>query len=111
MNWHLYRTAPIDVGWDFLLTLTEAFALLEAAEERGEPIDVDLSHDQLRAQFVEVQERAETIGWEGDFRVEPHVLMLPDPASGRLAPGFVWKQDNDGLCFVASPFALPWLLG
>ncbi|MFJ1301415.1 hypothetical protein ACILG0_15730 [Pseudomonadota bacterium AL_CKDN230030165-1A_HGKHYDSX7] len=107
MEWHLYRTAPIDVGWDFLLTLAEAFALLETAEAREEPLGMD--HDLLRAQFNEVQERAEQLGWEGDFRTEPHVLMLPDPAQSRLAPGFVWKQDNGGLCFVASPIALPWL--
>lgn len=31
------------------------------------------------------------------------------PLAGRLAPGFVWKQDKAGLCFVASPCALPWL--
>ncbi|AIT27100.1 hypothetical protein [Bordetella holmesii] len=101
MNWHVYRIPPLDGGWDFLLTVAEALALSEDSLDEG------LSRDDWRAAFNEAQSAAEGAGWEGDFRGEPHVLMLP--MAGRLAPGFVWKQDNAGLCFVVSPCPLPWL--
>lgn len=103
MNWFIYRTAPLDAGWDFLLTVAEAMALSDQAQETG------LLRDDWRAAFVSAQEAAERAGWEGDFRAEPHILMLPQPATGALTPGFVWKQDNAGACFVASPMPLPWL--
>ncbi|AKQ56478.1 hypothetical protein [Bordetella hinzii] len=101
MNWHVYRVPPLDAGWDFLLTVAEALALAETSLDEG------LSRDDWRAAFNDAQAAAEDAGWEGDFRGEPHILMLP--LAGRLAPGFVWKQDKAGLCFVASPCALPWL--
>lgn len=101
MTWHVYTTPPMDLGWDFLLTVAEAMALADEVLEEG------LTLDDWRALFNEAQEAAEAAGWEGDFRGEPHVLMLPQ--AGSLKPGFVWKQDNAGTCFVVSPFPLPWL--
>jgi hypothetical protein len=32
------------------------------------------------------------------------------PYDTEFAYGFVWKQDNNGTTFVASPVPMPWLL-
>lgn len=48
--------------------------------------------------------------WDGDIRGrEFYVFALPDPDSARARIGLVWKQDNDGGTFVASPVHLDWL--
>ena len=101
MCWHVYCVPPMDQGWDFLLTVAEALALSEESMEMG------FMRDDWRAAFNAAQAAAEEAGWEGDFRGEPHILMLPLPEG--LKPGFVWKQDNGGACFVVTPCPLPWL--
>lgn len=47
--------------------------------------------------------------WEGDIREGPYVSMLPDPDNGGTCFLVAWKQNNNGTCYIASPFALPWL--
>ena len=55
---------------------------------------------------------ARLIGWEGDIRDGPYVFGLPGGTHGtNMKVGFVWKQENNGQTFVASPFRLPWLEG
>lgn len=48
-------------------------------------------------------------GWEGDVRDdELYVFALPSD-SCETKIGFIWKQENNGSTFVASPYPLPWL--
>lgn len=50
-----------------------------------------------------------TAGWEGDVRGDDlYVFALPGH-SGSTLIGYVWKQDNNGSTFVASPVRLQWL--
>ncbi len=48
--------------------------------------------------------------WEGDIRSKDNVRVfgVPDGDGGTFL-GLVWKQDNNGSSFVASPVGLPWL--
>lgn len=48
--------------------------------------------------------------WEGDIRSrEFYVFALPDPLCTSVRLGLVWKQDNNGDTFIASPTRLDWL--
>lgn len=98
---YVYRVAPID---DFHLwvspstifneTGTDDFRLLD---EFNEVFDVG----KIAARFL---------GWEGDMREGPYVSMLPSHDSGSSSPFLIaWKQDNNGDCFIISPYLLPWI--
>lgn len=51
------------------------------------------------------------VSWEGDI-VENGLLVFALPCdSCETKVGFIWKQENNGSTFVASPFPLPWLEG
>ena len=51
------------------------------------------------------------MSWEGDI-VENGLLVFALPCdSCETKVGFIWKQENNGSTFVASPFPLPWLEG
>jgi hypothetical protein len=48
--------------------------------------------------------------WEGDIRgKELYVFALPDPERASTVYGLVWKQENGGTTFIASPAHLHWL--
>jgi hypothetical protein len=70
----------------------------------GWPPEPDaLQHGWERAQFI-----ARRVGWEGDVREGPWFCPLPAEGSDETFL-IVWKQDNNGQTFVASPYRLPWL--
>ena len=46
--------------------------------------------------------------WEGDIH-ELQTFSVPDPENQSFATGVVWKQRNNGTCFVCSPVPLPYL--
>ena len=55
---------------------------------------------------------ARELRWEGDIRTGegPFVSMLPQTEPDRPTPFIIaWKQDNNGMTFIASPFRLLWL--
>jgi hypothetical protein len=106
---------PMGFGWDRLPTIADHVQSLMAPEY---PLtragDVQHALAQARrfgawadAALTAARERA---GWDGDFRSgsELRVFYIPDDSDG-LASALVWKQDNNGTTFVASPFRLPWL--
>ena len=47
--------------------------------------------------------------WEGDIKAGPFIFTIPDPDAVSYKEGFVWKQQNNGSSFIASPCRLPWL--
>lgn len=47
--------------------------------------------------------------WEGSITAGPYVFALPVHDSSSLHLGFVWKQNNNGTTFIASPLPLWWL--
>lgn len=89
-RYHIYETEqPIDSGWDRLHTLIN-----------GLPVTI------ARA--------AMDLGWEGNFRkvgsdsrmATPCVGWHPIVCQDEFLPCFVWKQDNNGTTFMATPIRL-----
>lgn len=77
-KWTVSAIPAIDIGWDFV------------------------HHVDIRCVAKEVRDVATKLGWEGDVRsAECGVFLIPGDTSFDVA--FVWKQDNNGTCFVASP--------
>lgn len=121
MAWHVYAVSPIDHDWE-LLPLAESVAADIAREQAVEVVHrrpgaegAAYHHDV--AEFLAALQEAKTAArnakwqWEGDYRPDksPRVFWLPDPGWSCFRYGFVWKQDNNGMTFVVSPFPLPWL--
>jgi len=97
---YVYHIPPIDYGWCWLQPLRSLNGIYEELDK----------HEELKA-IAKFQDRAEVLarrlGWDGDNRIEPHVFFVPDELEMSL--GLVWKQDNNGCTFVASPVQLPHL--
>jgi hypothetical protein len=79
-TYYVYCVDPIDTGWHMLHVLES---------DLPEPI----AH------------AAKTIHWDGDIRGH-HIGWLPMPHETGFLPCFVWKQDNNGNTFIASPIAI-----
>ncbi len=104
-DFYFYAISPIDYGWEQMASVREhakriiddSYDLKSAGEEiaeLGKFVDKALKHGSDH-------------GWEGDFRIEPHVFVMPGEVS--CSVGVMWKQDNNGETFVASKVRLPWL--
>lgn len=91
---YLYSCNPID-WFDGCLSLDRAYGEIE-----------DFSLPRLLKcliwMFVHKQ-------WEGDLSQEPFVFFIPAPQKCSPCYGYVWKQNNNGQTFIASPIRLPWL--
>ena len=106
MSWHTYHIFPIDFGWDFLPDLSHVISQA-AARDANDPTKYgDTAYEILRG-FRYAMAAMEVKGWEGDFRDGPKVFFLPNDTEFQW--GFVWKQDNNGETFIASPQPMPWL--
>lgn len=62
---------------------------------------------QFKNDFKHAQQLAGEKGWEGDFRGDAHVFMLP--TENEFTYGFAWKQENNGTTYIVSPVAFPHL--
>ncbi len=88
----VYHIPPIDIweGWQ-------------------EPKDAEWLDDaEWGPMWAKAQELARKVGWEGDIRTGPYVTVLPFPP-GPPPVVIGWKQSNNGNCFIASPYEMPWL--
>lgn len=105
---NIYEVPPID-DWTPWLTEAEYKARLDAEYGADAPGGW-AGYLQLRERALEAARRL-PIGWEGDFRQGPFIGAIP-PLWGNSGSEILiaWKQDNNGTCFVASPFPLPWLI-
>lgn len=109
---YAYHIAPIDFMWDALPTVKEFIKKLHDQyqvsnyEEYNDFPNFDCR--KFLSDLKKGEEIAGKIGWEGDFRIEPHVFMLPLDEL-EFVYGFAWKQDNNGSTFIISPVDLPWL--
>lgn len=107
MSKHVCATFPIDLGWEDLVTLDEYVERLKNEDDRtGYPFRA-FSADIVLNDFERAKEAARKIGWEGDFREKPRVFFVPTETE--MSYGFVWKQDNNGTTFIASPIPMPHL--
>jgi hypothetical protein len=108
MDWIVYQIPPMDAGWNFWSTLETV---------RSESLLVDICggdeniYDYELRDFdrilLEASSAAQGMGWNGEFRIDPHVFWLPD--FGVPKYGFAWKEENNGTTYVASPQSLPHL--
>lgn len=104
--WHGYHVAPIDLGWNDLLTVD---AYVKQYVDAGYP-NSDVK--EVRQYFTTLMARIEKVAtesllWEGDFREVPHIFHLPTEIE--FSVGIVFKQDNNGSTFLFSPVELPWI--
>lgn len=110
---YAYRINPIDFGWEYLTEVSVHRERLAKEFAHGQtPNDRQYLLKKLRdfEAFIDTaMNSGEAVGWEGDFRVEPHLGFLP--VEGSVTAYCVWKQDNNGDSFVVSPFEMPWLDG
>jgi hypothetical protein len=67
--------------------------------------------EELNIRLKLAMQLARNDGWEGDVREGPYWAPLPIDEPGVYDFVIAWKQDNNGTCYVVSPFALPWLSG
>ncbi len=105
MTFFAYQLPPIDFGWDSCPTVEDYYATLAKDVFRGYARQENLN--EFRDNFKTAKAMASDIGWEGDFRGEAHVFMMPD--EDQFTYGFAWKQDNNGTTFVISPQPMPHL--
>ena len=110
MTLNTYAVSPIDNNWDFLPTVKDvakriAIAHAAHAVEHGmgsSPFVITV--DEFLGKWEAAKVAASEKGWEGDFRNEPAVFMIPQDVDFLF--GFVFKQENNGTTFVVSPVAL-----
>lgn len=114
MNWFTYELPPIDLNWELLHTVEDIAKTLAAREaafavKEGRPPNgaFALTVDELLKLWESAKGAADQAGWDGDFRIEPRVLPIPDETAFRV--GFVFKQDNNGTTYVVSPVEMPHL--
>ena len=75
-----------------------------------------LTPDLWETTWERAKTAAKSIGWEGDIREGPYVSMCPVPDYEEDVydnDGYffiAWKQDNNGITFIASPVPLAYLL-
>ncbi len=108
MTWIVYQIPPMDAGWSFWSTLEPVRSdalLVEICDGDDAAYDCELREfDRL---LSEAALAAQTMGWNGEIRIEPHVFWLP--ASVAPQYDFAWKEENNGTTYVASPQPLPHL--
>jgi hypothetical protein len=107
VQWHLYRLEmPLDFGWDNL-PIFDRYADACANESMHDPgFDAFVFHAKLNIERDAVLDVArDALHWEGDVRGYVHIFVLPG-TEGSVIHGYVWKQDNNGITFVASPVAI-----
>jgi hypothetical protein len=99
---YVYRINPMDFGWEAMLTADQYRGLIEK--------EISQYDDKAAPEFEDFYTRsldaAKKVGWEGDFRPgnEPHIASIP--AENSSIPCLVWKQENDGMTFIAAKVPL-----
>lgn len=100
-----YELPPLDYGWFSMITVQDYYKSLF---DEFQDSEIALAEINKTKKFIDsALKRARQKGWEGDFRNGPHVFLLP--GDGSMIPAIIWKQDNNGTTFVASPIKLLWL--
>jgi len=102
----VYGVEPIDVwlGWNDEEQFRASVDRWCVLESRG---PFWALYEAFRDQSMEI---ARSLGWQGDIREGPFIAGVPTFEIRNTSLFMVaWKQDDDGLTFIASPVRLPWL--
>lgn len=103
----VYEVGPIDNAWEYCPTVTEFAKNIVDLELIDNFFGFRYYFEGFSNDFLKAKKLASEIGWEGDFREEARVFLIP--THDCFEYGFVWKQDNNGTTFVVSPVELPHL--
>ena len=112
----VYAMGPID-DWTGWRKPEELFRARIDTSAAASPMADDDPHGDFEPHrwaqaWTSARAGARELHWEGDIRPGegPFVTMLPSAEPGVTTPFIIaWKQDNNGMTFIASPFRLPWL--
>lgn len=105
--WHCYSTGPIDNFWNHLHTVDETIEILSKDDgPHCKNPDVVMILDGI----YEAEIAAISVGWSEyeRFSEKPRVFWLPG-VNFQFEFGFVWKQSDNGITFIISPFDLEWI--
>jgi hypothetical protein len=101
-RWRVHSLGPIDSFWEMLPTVEQEAEKLFAFELS--PSDVPWPKgpnvSEFLADYHEALKLAAAEGWEGDFTQGPCVLWLPNDDDLAFDYRFIWKQGNNGFCFM-----------
>ena len=97
---HVYCVQPID---DFHLWARPSDVF---SETRSDGL---LAFEEFNQFFEIAKVAARQISWEGDIIEGPFISIVPPDSGGGSLFIVAWKQGNNGTCFVASPYRLPFL--
>jgi len=98
-GFYVYELGPVDY-FDGAMTVDQAI------KSSNEDVGQEILRSFLQAARAVIDESS----WEGTITDGPYVIALP-PVDGdfSLLWGFIWKQNNNGTTFIASPLPLWWL--
>ena len=112
---YVYRTGYIDF-WDGWQRPADVFKVSNHYHYKYHVDDSYLTPKLWETTWERAQVGARSLGWEGDVREGPYVSMCPIPdyeeeVYDNDGTFFIaWKQDNNGITFIASPVPLNYLL-
>ncbi len=118
MRWIMYQCDPLDFGWEHLPTVEETAEKIASLDATNTARAAQFAHAEgyhgksIRAFLTDLssvisQARGKWGKEAVDFRGPVHVLWLPQEQEFTYA--FVWKVDNNGTTYIASPIRLEWL--
>lgn len=99
---YCYETLPIDF-FAGTMSRSQLMAALTPLPGWQEAVDSLQRFENLAA------ERFKQLGWEGDHQDDSSPAFFALPGNGDIFIGVIYKQGNNGACFVASPVPLPHL--
>lgn len=109
----VYETGPLD-WWAGMIPLNN-FAAGEFADPHAEDTWAPQNTPEGFSKYInDLLEEAKSLAadvlfYEGDVREGPFLSVLPDPANQRTLPILAWKQDNNGMTYIATLMPLPYL--
>jgi hypothetical protein len=105
---YVYNMEPIDCWDGWTLVKDYKFGCGDLPEDERSPF---LTKKEFEDLYLKAQKIAKAFyGWDGDVRTGPFISGIP-AFPGDCSPQILigWKQDNNGITFVASPVRLTWL--
>lgn len=117
MNYYLYEFYHIDYDWDMVEELEN---YLKRADENSticsnckyRCASCNKRVDVLSKQWSAISAFARKHGgWDGEYSEKPRIGFIPNGCGGAgFSAYYVWKQSNNGTCFIVTPERFDWLI-
>ena len=101
---YCYATEPIDIFFGAMSNDD-----LARMARKGVPDEAEEAVDQMHELKIAAEPAFRQLGWEGDNQDGPRYFVVPTPEDYCLRIGVIYKQSNNGICFIASPVEMPHL--